>query len=47
MINNVYMNEKLGPLEEDKSSWQIQAACLGSDPDIFYPGKGGGDLEAK
>ncbi len=32
---------------EDESDWQSRAACDGTDPEAFYPGKGGSTRPAK
>jgi len=32
---------------EDELRWQDQAACLGMDPDLFFPERGASTREAK
>jgi len=34
-------------LDEDKTGWQAQANCMGVDPDLFFPERGGSTREAK
>jgi WhiB family redox-sensing transcriptional regulator len=34
-------------LDEGKSGWQAQANCMGVDPDLFFPERGGSTREAK
>ncbi len=34
------------PAEED-NSWQLEANCLGVDPDLYYPERGASTKEAK
>lgn len=33
--------------ETEAPTWQRSANCLGVDPDLFFPGKGGSSSEAK
>ena len=33
--------------EDDELRWQDQAACLGIDPDLFFPERGASTREAK
>ena len=37
----------LGPGEEDAPSWQERALCAETDPEAFFPEKGGSTREAK
>ena len=41
--------ETMGIVESDsdESSWQLQANCLGVDPDLFFPERGASTKEAK
>ena len=32
---------------DDKTGWQAQANCMGVDPDLFFPERGGSTREAK
>jgi WhiB family redox-sensing transcriptional regulator len=32
---------------DDEVSWQLQANCLGVDPDLFFPERGASTKEAK
>jgi WhiB family redox-sensing transcriptional regulator len=41
------MESLLQLLEEGKSGWQAQANCMGVDPDLFFPERGGSTREAK
>ena len=34
-------------LDDDSRSWQAQANCMGVDPDLFFPERGGSTREAK
>ncbi len=33
--------------DEDAQGWQLQANCLGVDPDLFFPERGASTKEAK
>jgi WhiB family redox-sensing transcriptional regulator len=33
--------------DNDKTGWQAQANCMGVDPDLFFPERGGSTREAK
>jgi len=33
--------------EPDETSWQMEANCLGVDPDLFFPERGASTKEAK
>ena len=33
--------------DDDELQWQDQAACLGMDPDLFFPERGASTREAK
>jgi WhiB family redox-sensing transcriptional regulator len=35
------------PDEVDEASWQMEANCLGVDPDLFFPERGASTKEAK
>jgi len=35
------------PNEVDEASWQMEANCLGVDPDLFFPERGASTKEAK
>ncbi len=41
------MESLLQLLDEGKSGWQAQANCMGVDPDLFFPERGGSTREAK
>jgi WhiB family transcriptional regulator, redox-sensing transcriptional regulator len=41
------MESLLQLLDEGKSGWQGQANCMGVDPDLFFPERGGSTREAK
>src|SRR5215471_8341935 len=41
------MEALLQLLDEGKSGWQAQANCMGVDPDLFFPERGGSTREAK
>ena len=41
------MESLLQLLEDGKSGWQAQANCMGVDPDLFFPERGGSTREAK
>src|SRR2546423_15546851 len=43
----VPMEALLQLLDEDKTGWQAQANCMGVDPDLFFPERGGSTREAK
>jgi WhiB family redox-sensing transcriptional regulator len=43
----VPMESLLQLLEDGKSGWQAQANCMGVDPDLFFPERGGSTREAK
>jgi WhiB family transcriptional regulator, redox-sensing transcriptional regulator len=48
LINNIGMEEISGASHDtDDKSWQIQANCLGADPDLFFPERGGNEMAAK
>ena len=34
-------------LDDGKSGWQARANCMGVDPDLFFPERGGSTREAK
>ncbi len=35
------------PIDPDEASWQMNANCLGVDPDLFFPERGASTKEAK
>jgi WhiB family redox-sensing transcriptional regulator len=41
------MEALLRLLDEDRTGWQAQANCMGVDPDLFFPERGGSTREAK
>ncbi|HWC40278.1 MAG TPA: WhiB family transcriptional regulator [Acidimicrobiales bacterium] len=41
------MDALLRLLDEDRTGWQSQANCMGVDPDLFFPERGGSTREAK
>src|SRR5256885_2559544 len=47
MRGGVPMEALMQLLDEDKTGWQAQANCMGVDPDLFFPERGGSTREAK
>jgi WhiB family redox-sensing transcriptional regulator len=41
------MEALLRLLDENRTGWQAQANCMGVDPDLFFPERGGSTREAK
>ncbi len=41
------MAYNLSDIDPDESPWQASANCLGVDPDLFFPERGGSTREAK
>ena len=41
------MESLLQLFDNDKTGWQAQANCMGVDPDLFFPERGGSTREAK
>jgi WhiB family redox-sensing transcriptional regulator len=41
------MEALLRLLDEGRTGWQAQANCMGVDPDLFFPERGGSTREAK
>ncbi len=41
------MESLLQLLDDERTGWQAQANCMGVDPDLFFPERGGSTREAK
>lgn len=47
MVSWVHDGLGLGPAEGDELTWQDRALCAQTDPEAFFPEKGGSTREAK